>query len=111
MKTFTEITNEPKQKFVLVGEDNENINFSLRYNPTQMSWEFDLAFEDFTLNGKKITNSPNMLREHINVLNFGLGCNVSDGSEPYLLNDFSTGRATLYLLTESEVTQIEGAFF
>lgn len=111
MIEFTEITSEPNQNLTLIGENGENIEFNLRYMPSQESWFCSFTYEDFTINGLRVVNSPNFIRNFKNILPFGIGCTLVDKSDPYFIDDFSTGRAKLVLLTSDEVEQIEGAFF
>lgn len=107
MRQLTEIGIEPIQKFNVVGENNEQIELKLMYKPTQESWYFDIVYGDFVLNGQKIVSSPNLLKQYENLLPFGISCVVEDGSEPYFINDFFTGRATLNLLTKEDIETIE----
>lgn len=111
MKQITEIGAGAFQTFDLIGEDNERIKMTLRYKPTQQAWYMDLVLEQFELRSLKVVTSPNLLRKFQNVLSFGLSCVTTDGSDPYFLQDFDTGRATINLLTSAEVEQIEEAFF
>lgn len=111
MKLITDIGNNPHTKLTLIGENNENIAMTLNYNPTQEAWYFDLQYLEFSVNNIKLVNSPNNLRQFSNKLPFGLGCFVSDGSEPYFIDDFLTGRVIINLLTESEVSLIEENIF
>jgi hypothetical protein len=41
------------------------------------------------------------------VLPFGLCVTVSDNFEPFLINDFVSGRVSVFLLTHDEVVEIE----
>ena len=59
----------------------------------------------FTLNGLRITNSPNMLNQWKNILPFGLACFSTANREPSLQQDFASGNSVLYVLTQAEVTQ------
>lgn len=109
MRQITEIGKEPTQTLQLVAEDNTRIDFKLFYKPTQESWYFDLSYEpeNFSLNGVKLVNSPNILRQYINIIPFGISCIVEDGTDPYFLDDFTSGRAVINLLTETETEQVE----
>lgn len=109
MKLITEITSAPAQNFVLIGENNERINFNIRYLPTQIGWVCDIEYEDFIVRGVRITAMSNILRQWNNVIPFGILCNVKNGTEPFFIDDFSEGRAEIYLLTETEVAEIESA--
>jgi len=107
MRSITEINNDARQKFVLVTENGEEINFLLEFKPTQEGWFFNLEYSDTTINGVRLCNFPNILRQWKNSLPFGMACTVTDGGEPNFVDDFVTGRVQVHLLTESEVEQIE----
>tara|TARA_R110000851_G_scaffold306239_4_gene464496 strand:- start:949 stop:1287 length:339 start_codon:yes stop_codon:yes gene_type:complete len=107
MKKITEISADSRQKLTLVGENNEQIKFTLEYKPTQQSWYFDIELDSFNVYGLKLVNSPNALRNYTNLIPFGISCIVSDGSDPYFVDDFTSGRCEIFLLTEEEVGIIE----
>lgn len=107
MRQITEIDSTPRQRLNLVGENNERISFTLQYRPTQQSWYFDLSYEGFEVYGVKLLNSPNVLRQWINVLPFGISCAVPDGTDPYFVDDFTSERVVVYLLNAEEVQLVE----
>ena len=41
-----------------------------------------------------------------NIIPFGIGIIVTDGGEPFLINDFSSGRVQMAILTPAEVDQV-----
>ncbi len=48
-----------------------------------------------------------MLRQFRNIIPFGLACVIADGFEPVYQDDFTSGRASLYLLNEADVAEVE----
>jgi len=110
MIKITEITDEAKQQFTLIGENQESISFYLEYKPSQQSWYFNLEYLNTTANGLKLVNSPNVIRNYKNVLPFGISCIVTDGTDPYFIDDFINDRVQIFLLNEAEVVQIEELF-
>lgn len=79
------------------------------YRPRVQSWFADIAFGTFTLNGFRLTRYPNVLQAYKNIIPFGLGVAVTDQFDPFMINDFVSGRVTLYLLLSSEVATIQAA--
>lgn len=76
----------------------------LNYLDSQQGWFItNLIYEDFVLNGFRITVNPNMLNQFKNKLKFGLGCFTNLLREPTLQQDFSSGNFNLYILDEIEV--------
>lgn len=111
MRLIDELTAEARQQYNIVGEDGEEIELLLWYAPTQQSWYFNVTNEDFTLQGAQLTYSPNILRSYRNLLSFGFGVTVTDGLDPFYLDDFISGRVQLYLLNRSDVAEIETRLF
>lgn len=111
MKQITEITSEPKQRFDITTEANEEFEFKLEYSDQQQGWFYSLTFGNLTINGARLTTSPNCLRRFKNMLPFGLSVQTDDFSEPILIDDFETERVKVYLLTLEEVEEIEQGTF
>ena len=111
MRQLTEVGIEPRQVLNVVGENNERITLTLNFKPSQFSWYFSIQYLDFTLNETKLVNSPNFMRQYIDILPFGMSCIVADGTDPYSVDDFVEGRVILNLLTEEDVQLIETEIF
>jgi hypothetical protein len=111
MRFLNKITAKAHQRFFLKGNPNQNITMTLRYMPTQEAWFMDVQYESFSLYGLRVTYSPNLLRKYRNKLPFGFYCGTNDGQDPFFIDDFSTDRARLYLLSPDDVALMERAFF
>lgn len=107
MEQITNLKEQPRQKFKIQIPNGDIAEFSFYFLPSQRGWFFDLTYGEFTTTGLHLVNSYNVLSAYFNILRFGLGCNVVDGSEPFFLNDFVTNRVGLYILSEDEVKQLE----
>lgn len=83
------------------------ISCELYFRPRVSAWFLDLSFSTFKMNGFKLTFGPNVLDQYSNIIPFGLAVISSDKMDPFLINDFTSGRIALYLLTTSEVETIE----
>jgi hypothetical protein len=100
------ITDDPKQKMTVTLPDGSEATLRLEYKPNQLGWFIvELTRGAFSIKGARIVASPNLLDQQRNLINFGLCCLTTDGHDPMLLEDFSSGRATLYILTQAEVQQ------
>ena len=110
MKQIDKLTAANKQSFRLTTEDGEKIEVYLYYNPSQEAWNISIGFGDFVLNGLQLVVSPNILRQHKNVLPFGLAVGSIDGQDPRYITDFVSGRIGVLLLTGAEVEIVEGNF-
>lgn len=111
MRYIDKITDGSKQKFILVSETGEKIDFYLYFMPSQNSWFFNISYGDFTASGLKVSCSPNMLRQWRNKIDFGLACISLNDYDPRTLNAFTSGETQLCLLNSDDVSNIEGVFF
>jgi len=66
-----------------------------------------LVYGTFVLNNYRVVVSPNCLRAFRGVIPFGIACDTTDGYEDLFINDFSNGRASLYLLNSDDVKSVE----
>ena len=88
-------------------DDGTIVTFTINFNATTERWSFDVEHEDFVTRGVAITTGPNILRAFRGTIPFGLACISTDSIDPTLVDDFETGRATLFLLDATEVDQVE----
>ena len=107
MILLTQLTNSASQEFTLTSETGEAIAFALRYLPRINSWVFDCSQGELNVTGARLANSPNLLRQWRNLIDFGLMCVSTDGGEPEFLNDLAIGRVSIYLLNAADVADVE----
>lgn len=106
MTTLEGIRAIPVQDFRATAEDGTQIDFRLTYRPAAQFFSLDVKTESFQVYNVMVRNSPNILEPWAKVLPFGLDVTVKDGGEPFLINDFSTGRVSFGILTHAEVEQV-----
>ena len=111
MRIITEFTDNPKQTCTLVLENQETVAFNLRFYETQLSWYFDFTYNDIISNGNKVVLGNNILRSFKNIIPFGLAFQANDGVEPFSVDDFVTGRVTVYLLSKDDVMAMESNIY
>jgi hypothetical protein len=108
MIKITGLTADAFQKFKIADPNGGgDISVKLSYRPRVQRWFIDITFGTFILNGYKVLRNPNILAKWSNVIPFGLTVTVSDNFEPFVINDFSSDRVQLYLLTTAEVAEVE----
>lgn len=109
MFIIQQITSDPLQKQTLILTDGTSLQLTLYFRPLQYGWFInELVYQNFTLQGLRLTVSPNMLRQFKNQIPFGLGCFANNVSrEPSQQQDFSSGAFSLYILSKAEVAQYE----
>lgn len=111
MRQITEISEDPNQRFDVVTENNETFELVLEYSDQQEGWFYSITFGDVTINRSRIVTGLNILRNYQNIIPFGISISTDDLSEPIFIDDFSTERVKLLLLTEEEVQQVETDFY
>lgn len=110
MKLIDRLNDSANQKFTLNAIDSgDQITCVMQYLPTQRGWVLNVSYNGFELNGIAVVNSFNILRNYRNIIPFGLTVTTIDGFDPYYVQDFSSQRAQMYLLSTSEVEELETA--
>lgn len=107
MKIITNITIEPRQRFVLNLDNNETAITRLYYYSSQNSWYFDIEYGNYINNGNKVVLSMNAIRHLRNKLPFGIAFLSNSDAEPFQLEDFANGNVIMVLLNEDDVKEIE----
>lgn len=103
MRILDKLTNAPSQRYTVITDAGDQVFLTLRYMPTQQSWIVGIAWSEFEVNGLTMVASPNLLRGYMNVLPFGLMV-VTDGAiEPSYLDDFTSGRVKVYIMSTDDV--------
>jgi hypothetical protein len=115
MTLIDSITDQANQTIGLILDSGVKITMTLVYKSNQQGWFYSLSQGSVSLfKNRRMVASPNMLRAFRDVLPFGLACATSDGYEPIFADDFSSGRAKLYLLNAADLAIVEstiiGAF-
>lgn len=106
MYKIQNLTSNAKQKQTLILPDGGKIFMSIEYVPLQLGWYIvELTYNDFTLKGHRICNSPNMLYQFRNQIPFGLACFSKAKREPTLKEDFLSDACEMFILTSDEVQE------
>lgn len=110
MYKINSLASEPKQQITMYIE-NTRIVLTFVYKSNQLGWFFNFEYNDNVYQNIRLTTSPNILRGYRNWLPFGIACQTMDGLEPLDIDDFTTGYATVYLLTKKDVQTIESLYY
>lgn len=101
-----QITASPLQTMTLILADGSKLGLTLYYRPMQLGWYLEqVTWGTFTAGCLRIVNSPNLLHQFCNQLPFGLACYTTGNREPTQQQDFLSGAAKLYVISQAEVTQ------
>lgn len=112
MTTLSGITNSPSHSASFVVQaTSETVYITLSWSPTQSAWYLSFTYGSLVVNGLRISTGVNLLRQWRNLLPFGIAIVTLDGYDPKTLNAFSSGGASIYVLTSSEVATAEANVF
>lgn len=111
MTVIDNLINYANQVATLILPDKSTAQLALLYNNSTQRWTWSLVYGSTTINGQNLCCHPNILRQWLNVLPFGISCVTADQTDPLYVTDFFTGRVTLYLLTAADVQTIERNVF
>jgi len=111
MRYIDRINSTPNQIYTVGLDTGDTFTLELRYMPTQQLWMANIAYGSKKINGIILVVGYNVLRNYKNLIPFGISITSTDGLDPYYLTDFSTQRIKLYVLTASEVSEIEATYY
>lgn len=107
MKRLEGIRATGTQSFATTASNGDVINMTVYFKSAIQQWFIDIEWNSFVLRGKRVFSSPNILSQHEKIIPFGLACITEGGGEPFLVNDFSSGRVNIYLLSPEEVIEVQ----
>ena len=84
------------------------------YLPTIQRWIYNFTHPSFPngmIQGQGLCAYPNLLRQFKNIIDFGLACQTTTGTDPVNSFDFLDGNASLYILDAQDVISAEQTFF
>jgi len=111
MLQITEITAEPKQKHAVDIVGYEPATFFFEFRPNQNAWFLSLIWSSFATYNIQIAKNYNLLRQFKNVIPFGLTIHTKSGQDPMQEDSFSSGDVQFYILSSSEVAEVETALY
>ena len=115
MIQLSSLANNVDQTITALLADGSSVVLTFHYKLTIQRWSVDIVHGNFTANNLILSTHPNMLRVWRNVLPFGLQVNTTDGTDPFLLEDFISGRVTVAVLDSTggntDVQDVEKEYF
>ena len=116
MQQVTGISDLPAQVINLTADDGTAATLTMVFRPQQTGWFLDVEWNGTTpateINGLRVTNFPNILRQWRNLLTFGIAVVTRDGLEPLAVTDFASGYATMiFLPSPADVALVESQVF
>lgn len=112
MKLIQGLSDQPKQQISIVLDGGTIAVWSLAYRALQKGWFYDLSWNGSTVcMGQRLVASPNLLRQFINKIPFGISLVTRGDVEPTAINDLSNGLSVIYLLQGDDLSLVETAAF
>lgn len=108
MKIIDGITDDPNQQMAIAIDGGTTANLTLYYREQQQAWFFDISWNGtFICNGRQLVVHPNVLRQFRAIIPFGLAITSPNYQEPLSQTAFADGTATLTLLNDADVANVE----
>lgn len=105
------LTNFADQVTLVQLPDATTVSLELIFNGTTERWTMNVIYGDLTIDGINLCCLPNVLRQWRNIIPFGLACVTDNQTDPFDINDFSSGRVALFILTAADVAEIESTVY
>lgn len=84
------------------------IDFILTYFPAIQKWFIDVSFKDSVIvKGYRLCKSFNLLFQWKKIIPFGIVVYSDEETEPFLIDDFSSGRFFFGILNQTEIEEID----
>lgn len=112
MKIITGLSEQPKQQSTLVLADGTRAVWSISYVSQQTGWFYDLSWNGTVIaTGQRMVSSPNILRQYINKISFGIAVVSPNQLEPTTQTALVDGTVVCYLLEGADLQTIETTLF
>lgn len=111
MILLKQITSKAYQNLSITTDEGFTFNFILKFLPTQNCWVCDIKYNDFEATNLFLNLNLNCIRRFKKLLPFGIMCLTDFRGDPQNIDDFSSGRAKLYILSAAEVLEQEKMYF
>jgi hypothetical protein len=111
MQQIDGISDEPSQLHKLAIEGSGTLaEMTLIWRDTQNSWFMNLTWGSFSVQCVRVCHLPNILTQFANILPFGISIYSTNGQDPFLLQSFSNGTTSLFVLNSAEVAELEATY-
>lgn len=111
MNKIDNLGDEANQLTRIVLDDGSIVLLNFIYRGATQRWTVNITRNDFTVNDINLCVHPNLLRDFRENIPFGLALISTDGGDPVLINDFTSGRITMYTLSAADVSLVETDIF
>jgi len=107
VRYISAISDDANQKMTVVMEDGSKAVIYLSYKENQQGWFMTISWGSVVIYNIRLVTSLNILRKFRNALTFGICVTTTDMLEPINKDDFSTARAEMYTLNQTDMDAVE----
>lgn len=107
MRLIENITDEAIQTHTILIDIDEVI-LQIRYYHTIQSWFINVNYKNFSINGLRLVLGTLFFRSSNQPFDFFLTENSKTQIDPFKIDDFSSGRCSLFLLEREDMKIIRG---
>lgn len=111
MQIITSITEQPRQKFTLKLDNNQQAIMRLYFYESQKSWYFDIEYNGKENCGNKVVLTFNAIRHLRKIFPFGIGFISESSADPFSIDAFTSGKFQMILLNEEDIQLIEETIY
>lgn len=110
MRQITTLNDSNKQQFRFSIDGYDSAEVYLEFKPQQYAWFMNLTWGNvFSLYQTRIVVSPNLLRQFINVLPFGITIVGPSAIDPYAVDAWLNGWK-FYVLDSTDLADVEAIY-
>ena len=107
MNRIDNLTGFADQTTNLILADGSTASIRFKFDGATERWRIDVAYGTRKINSVGLCCHPNILRQWRHVIPFGLACVTPNMSDPVRAEDFTIGRVKMYLLSQTDVANVE----
>lgn len=104
-RLLTGFTDDATQRHIILFNEFEII-LTIRFLPLSQMWIFSCEYKEFKINGQKFSCGTTHLKELNQPFDFIVTDNQNAGLDPMLVDDFSNGRCSIFLLEPDDMTAL-----
>lgn len=108
---LTNLTNFADQLIGFQLADGSSGTLELIFQGATERWCFIVKYAAFNSGLLGLCCYPNILRQWEDTLPFGIACVTADQTDPFNVNDFATGRVSLYILEQADIATLNSLVF
>lgn len=107
IKVLTTLNENAYQTLSFVTNKGEEVNLTFRFIPSQETWILDVESDSLTVYGLVLTAFVNLLDPYHNNISWGLYVWSKDGFDPWMVDDFTSGRIKVAVIEDFEYSIVE----